>query len=60
LLTYAFLHGDAEHIFFNLLFIWVFGSLVLRELGPAWFFVIFVTTAMAGGSESSPIYHVFI
>ena len=49
LLSYAFLHADMEHIFFNLLFIWVFGSLVFRELGAVWFFVTFIVTAITGG-----------
>ncbi|MFQ3225278.1 MAG: membrane associated rhomboid family serine protease [Lentimonas sp.] len=49
LLSYAFLHADAEHITMNLIFIWVFGSLVLRELGALWFFIAFVLTAMTGG-----------
>lgn len=49
LLSYAFLHANAEHIVMNLVFIWVFGSLVLRELGALWFFIIFVVTAITGG-----------
>ncbi|MGJ8641167.1 MAG: rhomboid family intramembrane serine protease [Opitutaceae bacterium] len=49
LLSYAFLHADGEHIALNLVFIWVFGSLVYRELGAAWFFGTFVITAIAGG-----------
>lgn len=48
LVSAAFLHADAEHIFFNLLFIWIFGSLVLRELGSIWFLVIFILTAVTG------------
>ncbi|WP_162051113.1 MULTISPECIES: rhomboid family intramembrane serine protease [unclassified Lentimonas] len=49
LLSYAFLHADAEHITMNLIFIWVFGSLVLRELGALWFFIAFILTAITGG-----------
>jgi len=49
LLSYALLHANIEHIFFNLLFIWVFGSLVFRELGAAWFFTAFILTAITGG-----------
>lgn len=49
LLSYAFLHADTEHIAMNLVFIWVFGSLVLRELGAVWFFITFVLTAITGG-----------
>lgn len=52
LLSYAFLHGNAEHILMNLVFIWVFGSLVFRELGTLWFFIVFVVTAIAGGDRT--------
>jgi len=48
LLSYAFLHANAEHITSNLIFIWVFGSLVQRELGAVWFFIILVITAITG------------
>lgn len=48
-LTHALLHADAEHILMNLLLIWVFGSLVYRELGAVWFFFIFIATAITGG-----------
>lgn len=46
LLTCAFFHGDVEHIALNCIFIWVFGSLVLRELGSTWFFITFLVTAI--------------
>jgi len=48
LLSCAFLHGDAAHIGINMLYIWVFGSLVYRELGSVWFLVIFALTAVTG------------
>ena len=43
------MHADAEHITMNLIFIWVFGSLVLSELGAVWFFSTFVLAAITGG-----------
>lgn len=46
LLSCAFLHADGEHLLMNMLLIWVFGSLVLRELGTVWFFVIYLVTAL--------------
>ena len=48
LLSSALMHADAEHIAMNLIFIWVFGSLVMRELGALWFFITFVLTAITG------------
>ncbi|MGB0371619.1 MAG: rhomboid family intramembrane serine protease [Opitutales bacterium] len=49
LVSYAFFHADFGHIFWNLLFIWIFGSLVLRELGAVWFFICYFLAAIAGG-----------
>ncbi|MBL8345018.1 MAG: rhomboid family intramembrane serine protease [Rubrivivax sp.] len=34
LLTYAFLHGDGFHLFFNMLGLWMFGSELERLWGP--------------------------
>ncbi|MGB0744081.1 MAG: rhomboid family intramembrane serine protease [Opitutales bacterium] len=48
-LTHALLHADGEHLLMNMLLIWVFGSLVLQELGAVWFFAIFIVTALTGG-----------
>ena len=33
-LTYAFLHGDTFHLFFNMLGLWMFGSELERLWGP--------------------------
>jgi membrane associated rhomboid family serine protease len=33
LLSYAFLHGDFEHVLFNMLFFWIFGALIVELLG---------------------------
>jgi membrane associated rhomboid family serine protease len=33
-LTYAFLHGDVMHLFFNMLGLWMFGSELERLWGP--------------------------
>jgi len=48
LFSYALMHADTEHILMNLIFIWVFGSLVYRELGAVWFFITFVLAAVFG------------
>ena len=49
LFTYALMHGDVWHILGNMLFIWVFGVLVMRELGVAWLLSTFVVAAIGGG-----------
>lgn len=49
LLSYAFLHGDIGHVFFNMLYLWIFAALAIRHLGRLWFVLIFVLTAIGGG-----------
>lgn len=48
LFTATLLHGDAEHIVFNMVFLWAFGSLASRHLGPWWAVVVFVVTGVVG------------
>ena len=49
LLSHAFLHGDLEHVLFNMLYLWIFAALVIEHLGRRWFALIFVVSAIAGG-----------
>lgn len=49
LLSYAFLHGDAEHVLYNMLFMWIFAALAAELLGHWWMLAIFVFTAITGG-----------
>lgn len=49
LLSYAFLHGDFEHVLFNMLFFWIFGALIVELLGWRWMLMIFAVTAVGGG-----------
>jgi membrane associated rhomboid family serine protease len=55
LLTCAFLHGSAEHVVYNMLFLWVFAALVVELLGARWMFGIFLFTALTGS-----IFHVVL
>lgn len=48
LISYAFLHGDAEHVLFNMLFMWIFAALAVELLGHRWMFAIFIATAISG------------
>ncbi len=48
LLSYAFLHGDFEHVLFNMLFFWIFGALIVELLGWRWMLMIFAVTAVGG------------
>jgi membrane associated rhomboid family serine protease len=47
-LTYAFLHGSWTHLFFNSLWMLVFGSVVARRLGSAKFLLLSGLAAIAG------------
>ena len=46
--TYSLFHGDSLHIALNMIFIWMFASLVFREMGAAWVFVIYLFTTITG------------
>lgn len=47
LLSCAFLHGDFEHVGFNMIYFWIFGALIVELLGWRWMLGIFVVTAIA-------------
>lgn len=49
LLSYAFLHADAEHLLFNMLYLWIFAALAADLLGHGWMLFIFGFTAICGG-----------
>ncbi len=49
LLTYAFMHGDIEHLLFNLLYLWIFGFLAGELLGQRWVLLLYLLTALGGG-----------
>ncbi len=49
LLTYAFLHGDMDHLLGNLLFLWIFAALASELIGYRWMLAVFAITAICGG-----------
>ncbi len=49
LLTFAFLHDGITHIFFNMLFLWWFGSDVEQLYGRREFLAIYLISAFLGG-----------
>ena len=49
LLTYAFLHGSLMHVFFNMLFLWWFGSDIEQLYGRKEFLTIYLLSAILGG-----------
>lgn len=48
LLTAVLMHGDFEHILYNMVFLWLFGMLVADHLGQWWALLFFVVTGIAG------------
>src|SRR4051794_30559462 len=48
--TYAFLHGDLSHLFFNCIWLLAFGTPVARRFGPLRFTAFCVATAVAGAA----------
>ncbi len=44
----AFLHADMSHLLGNLLFFWIFGSVILQVVGWRWMLVVFVFSAVGG------------
>jgi membrane associated rhomboid family serine protease len=49
LLSYAFLHGDLLHLFFNMLALWMFGSELERLWGQRRFIHMLLASALAAG-----------
>ena len=48
LVTPLFLHGDVEHIALNMVFLWAFGYLTARILGPWWAVGVFIFCGVCG------------
>lgn len=48
LLTCAFLHADIEHVTFNMIYLWIFGALLVELLGWRWMLLIFAISAVSG------------
>jgi membrane associated rhomboid family serine protease len=53
LITYAFLHGSADHVIYNMLMLWIFSALTAELIGHRWMLGIFLFTALTGS-----IFHV--
>ena len=49
-LTYAFLHGDALHLFFNMLGLWMFGSELETIWGRGRYLMLLLASALTGAA----------
>jgi len=48
--TYAFIHGNLNHLFFNMVWLLAFGTPVARRFGSSRFVAFFLATAAAGAA----------
>jgi membrane associated rhomboid family serine protease len=46
--SYAFIHGNLSHLFFNMIWLLAFGTPVARRFGPLRFLLFFLVTGVAG------------
>lgn len=49
LLTYGFLHGNLNHILFNMFGLWMFGRDLERLMGPKRFLIYYITCVVGAG-----------
>lgn len=49
LLTYMFMHGSIDHILFNMLALWMFGSQLENDLGPKKFLFYYLACGIGAG-----------
>ena len=49
IVTYGFLHGNLQHIFFNMFGLWMFGRDIERLLGPKRFLTYYLTCVVGAG-----------
>ena len=65
LVTYLFLHGGWDHIFFNMFALWMFGSILENLWGPKRFLIFYMLCGIGSGllhlfvlyQEMAPIMH---
>ena len=50
LITYAFLHGNLAHLFFNMYGLWMFGSEIEKLLGRRLFFKLYFASILSAGA----------
>ncbi len=49
LVTHMFMHGGIFHLLFNMLALWMFGSIIERLWGPKKFFIFYMVCGLAAG-----------
>lgn len=56
--TYMFVHGSVSHLFFNMLSLYIFGTVVERELGSKEFLLFYCLVGLFGGIFSFVCYYI--
>ncbi|TCV91439.1 membrane associated rhomboid family serine protease [Luteibacter rhizovicinus] len=59
IVTYAFMHGGMAHIVFNMFGLYMFGSMVERELGARRFAIYYFTCLIAAGVAQLAVVYFF-
>jgi membrane associated rhomboid family serine protease len=67
MVTYLFLHGGFDHLFFNMFALWMFGAVLENLWGAKRFLIFYVVTGLGAGAlhlvtlyfELSPVWEVF-
>jgi membrane associated rhomboid family serine protease len=57
LVSCAFLHAGIDHVALNMIFLWVFGALMVELIGWRWMLGIFFATAAAGSATHVAMNH---
>ncbi len=55
-----FLHASVEHLWWNMLFLWIFGVVVERRIGWKWFIILYLGTGILANLFSVLFYRTFI
>jgi membrane associated rhomboid family serine protease len=54
--TYMFLHGGVFHLLFNMYTLWIFGSILVNDLGERRFWGLYITSGVVAGLFSGLFY----
>jgi membrane associated rhomboid family serine protease len=58
LLTYMFMHGNFQHLFFNMFALWMFGSAMENWWGPKRFLIFYLFTGIGAGTIQWLVFYI--
>ncbi len=59
-ISYMFLHGGLEHVFFNMFAVWMFGSVIERVFGSARYLLFYMTVGVGAALVQEGVYAVWL